>query len=115
MSAPRTVVAYVPDLMDRSRLGALDAEFVASPADLVARGGGADVVVVDLSRPGALDAAVDLAAAGVDVVGFAPHVDDELRAGAAAAGVRVLPRSRFFGSGGTAQVLGSPNVPPPSV
>ncbi len=88
------VAAYVPDLMDRSRLAAAgDVTFVASPQDLAAVG--AELVVVDLSRPGVLDALVGLA--GVRTVGFAAHVDRELLEAARVAGCdEVLPRSRFF-------------------
>jgi len=90
------VVAYVPDLMDRSRLAGLpEVAFVASPADLAGAAAGADVVVVDLSRPGVLEALPALA--GTRTVGFASHVDRELLAAATAAGcTEVLPRSRFF-------------------
>ncbi len=90
------VLAFVPDLMDRSRLSSLDVEFVRDLSELAERGAGAALVVVDLARPDTLAVATDLVAAGVRVVGFAPHVDDELRAAAAAGGVEVLPRSRFF-------------------
>ena len=96
----RVVVAVVPDLMDRSRLAAPDVEVVnAGPGALAevlaARraAGGVALVVVDLARPGALDAVTGL---DLPVVGFAPHVDDELLARARAAGVDALPRSRFF-------------------
>lgn len=95
MSGPR--LAYVPDLMDRSRLSGHDVEFVRDLDDLVERGVGAALVIVDLGRPTVLPAATTLVGAGVRVVGFAPHVDDDLRAAAAAGGVEVLPRSRFFG------------------
>lgn len=90
-------MAFVPDLMDRSRLSGHDVEFVRDLDDLVARGVDAALVIVDLSRPAVLPAATALVAAGVRVVGFAPHVDDDLRAAATAGGVEVLPRSRFFG------------------
>jgi hypothetical protein len=92
------VVAYVPDLMDRSRLTAqseVEVTFVADPAALAAAAPGAALVVVDLARPGVLDAVAD----GIDapVVGFGSHVEAELLAAARAAGCReVLPRSRFF-------------------
>ncbi len=88
------VVAYVPDLMDRSRLApAGDVTFVATPADLATTPG--DVVVVDLSRPGVLEAVRQLG--GVRTVGFGSHVDRELLAAARAAGCHeVLPRSQFF-------------------
>ena len=87
-----TVVAYVPDLMDRSRLGGLVDAFVAAPSALV--GVDADLVIVDLGRPGVLDI---LASITAPVVGFGSHVDAELLDAARAAGCAlVLPRSRFF-------------------
>jgi hypothetical protein len=88
------VAAYVPDLMDRSRLAAVgDVSFVAAPSELP--GVVADVVVVDLSRPGVLEVLGELT--GVRTVGFGSHVDEDLLAAATAAGcAEVLPRSRFF-------------------
>jgi DNA-binding NarL/FixJ family response regulator len=91
-----TVLAYIPDLMDRSRVSAAveGVEFVKAPGD-VSR---ADVVVVDLGRPGALEAVADLGP-GVRSIGFASHVDRSLMERAEQAGVgEVLPRSRFFAS-----------------
>jgi len=90
------VVAYVPDLMDRSRLaGVGDVVFVGTPAELASVD--ADVVVVDLSRPGVLDVLPAVAARVGRLVGFGSHVDTELLAAARAAGCTdVLPRSRFF-------------------
>ena len=89
-----TVVAYVPDLMDRSRLAGIEVTFVASPAALAAASASADVVVIDLSRPGALDV---LASLSGRVIAFGSHVDAELLAAARAAGCdEVLPRSKFF-------------------
>ncbi|MDP9386645.1 MAG: hypothetical protein M3Q48_01640 [Actinomycetota bacterium] len=91
----RRVAAFVPDLMDRSRVAAAGADvtFVRSPDEL--GGVGADVVVVDLSRPGVLAALAGLGE--VRTIGFASHVDRELLAAAQAAGCgEVLPRSRFF-------------------
>ena len=84
-----TVVAYVPDLMDRSRFGG-GVQFVSDPADDA--GESASLLVIDLSR-GGVPAALPT---GVRVVGFAPHVDDELLQRAEAAGVEALPRSVFF-------------------
>lgn len=97
-----TVAAYVPDLMDRSRLAAAaDVTFVADPIEL--SGTEADVVVVDLARPGVLDALPALR--GRRTIGFGSHVDAELLAAARQAGcTEVLPRSRFFAQ--VAQLLG---------
>ncbi|MGH9157538.1 MAG: hypothetical protein ACRD1K_17280 [Acidimicrobiales bacterium] len=106
MTVPR-VVAYVPDLMDRSRLAGVDGlVFVSSPAALAEAATGAEVVVVDLARPGVLEALAGLAdLGGVRTIGFGSHVDHELLASAAAAGCqKVLPRSRFFAS--VAELLG---------
>lgn len=102
------VVAFVPDLMDRSRLTApaaaagVSVQFVGSAAALaeaVGVGGGAGeavgLVLVDLGRAGALEA-VRALPAGVRVVGFASHVDDEVFAAATASGVEALARSAFF-------------------
>lgn len=90
------IAAYVPDLMDRSKVaaaGGADVTFVRAPSELA--DAGAELVVVDLARPGVLDALPGLA--GVRSIGFASHVDKELAEAAAAAGCsEVLPRSRFF-------------------
>lgn len=95
------IVAVVPDLMDRSRLragpghevrfvavGDLDDPTVVDPAT-------ADLVVIDLGRPGVIEA---LAGADlrVPVVGFGPHVDQDLLEAAASVCTRVVKRSRFF-------------------
>lgn len=93
------IAAFVPDLMDRSKVaaaaGAEGVTFVRSAADLVTAG--AELVVVDLARPGALDALRRLG--GTRSVGFASHVDRELIEAAREAGCdRVLARSQFFGS-----------------
>jgi hypothetical protein len=93
----RRVVAYVPDLMDRSRLAApgVSVTFVASPAALA--GVDADLVVVDLGRPGVLDVLGELDRTGVPVIGFASHVDRDLMTAARDAGCgQVLARSAFF-------------------
>jgi hypothetical protein len=90
------VVAYVPDLMDRSRISAAvpDVAFVRNAAELVDLDAEADVVVLDAGRPGALDVVPSLHAR---VVAFGSHVDTELLDAARAAGVdEVLPRSAFF-------------------
>jgi hypothetical protein len=91
------VVAYVPDLMDRSRMAApgVEVSFVTSPASLA--GVDADLVIVDLGRPGVLDVLGDLDQRAVPVIGFASHVDRDLMAAARSAGcARVLARSAFF-------------------
>lgn len=93
------VVAYAPDLGDRSRIDAAIAgvRHLARPAELPEAAATADVVLVDLRRPDALDAAAASVGAGRTVIGFAPHVATELLDAARAAGVdEVLPRSLFF-------------------
>jgi hypothetical protein len=90
------VVAFAPDLMDRSRIAAAvpDTVFARSPEELVRTP--ARVVLLDLGRPGALAAIPSIEA---PVIGFASHVDEELIGAARAAGCEdVLPRSRFFRS-----------------
>jgi len=100
------VVALVPDLMDRSKVAAAvhGVTFVGSVAALVDAAAGADVVLVDLSRPGVLDALEQLAPARV--VGFGSHVERDVLARAEAAGCEALPRSAFFARVGS--LLGSP-------
>jgi len=96
--APRavTIAAFVPDLMDRSRLTAVAGDrvtFVATAAALTEAE--AATVVVDLSRPGVLDVIPRLSGR---VIGFGSHVDRDLLAAARAAGCsEVLARSAFFG------------------
>src|SRR5580704_7379285 len=95
-------VAYVPDLMDRSRLevawraAGRSVEFVARPEDLAtAVDGGARFVVVDLAHDGILELLPRLRAA--HTVGFASHVDKALLDSARAAGCdEVLARSAVF-------------------
>jgi hypothetical protein len=87
------ILVYAPDLMDRSKIAAAlpGARFVGAPVELA---GEADLVIVDLSRPGALDA---LPAITARTIGFGSHVDTDLLDAARAAGCdEVLPRSRFF-------------------
>ena len=90
-----TVFAIVPDLMDRARIDEriLDVRHVR-PGQIGAAAQPGDLVLVDLKKVGS---AVALATAtGARVVGFAPHVDEELLALAASAGCEALPRSVFF-------------------
>ncbi len=92
------MVAYVPDLMDRSKVASAaagaDITFVPTAAALAAAAAGADLVVVDLSRPGVLEV---LPAITAPTIGFGRHDDRERLAAATAAGCdRVLARSAFF-------------------
>jgi 2-keto-3-deoxy-6-phosphogluconate aldolase len=94
------VVALVPDLMDRSKVASVlpAAVFVSRAADLVAAAEGAHLVLIDLRRPGALDAVAAISATGVATIGFGSHVDRELLEAARSAGCgQVLARSAFFG------------------
>jgi hypothetical protein len=88
------IVAYVPDLMDRSKIAAAapGTTFVPSPAALASTD--APTVVVDLSRPGVLDALATLR--GRRVIGFVSHVDTAASDAAAQAGCEVFRRSEFF-------------------
>jgi len=89
------VAAYVPDLIDRSKLAAAcrDVVFVDDPHALVDAPG--DVVVVDLMRDGVLE--VLPALRGRRVIGFGRHTERARLDAAAAAGCdEVLRRSAFF-------------------
>lgn len=93
-------VAYAPDLMDRSKLAAaatVQISFVARPSDLAAAAVGADLVLVDLGRPGVIEALAELGE-GPRVVGFGSHVEREVLARAEAAGCEAMARSQFFRS-----------------
>ena len=92
-----TVYAFVPDLMDRSKVvaAAPAAVVVTQPGQLAA--GTGDLVVLDLARTGALDAIGPLIATGARVIGFASHVDREGIDAARIAGCEVYARSAFFG------------------
>jgi hypothetical protein len=88
------VAAYVPDLMDRSKVAAAapDATFVARADDLASVD--ADLVVLDLTRPGAVDVIPRVQAR---TVGFCRHTMLDVIAAAEQAGCdRVLVRSEFF-------------------
>ena len=90
-----TVVAFVPDLMDQSKLraNARTVKFV-SEHDLALADEG-DTVVVDLSRIKDMESIANLRAHRV--VGFGSHVDKGLMQDAQEAGVtQVMPRSIFF-------------------
>ncbi len=103
------MVAYVPDLLDRSKVGAAAAAtFVAEPEQLAGLVGTDDVVVVDLARLGVLEALPGLVATGARVVGFGSHVDRATLEAAAATGCEAMPRSQFFRSLGA---LLSPDAP----
>ena len=89
------VVAFVTDLMDRSKVqsaveGVTFARNPAAAAD-------ADVVVVDLSRFADAVTEVRAQAPEARIVAFGPHVDDALLTGARRDGADVvMARSQFF-------------------
>ena len=94
-----TVIAYVPDLMDRSKVQAAapTVTLARTPGDLLALAGPGVTAVVDLSRPGVLELLGPLVAAGARVIGFGSHVDKDVLAAARGAGCdEVLARSAFF-------------------
>jgi hypothetical protein len=101
------IAAYTPDLMDRSRITSglpnADIKYVGSPEALVGLAG-VDLIVVDLSKNGVLDALADIVASGTRLIAYGSHVDKALLDAAREAGVdEVLPRSKFFsGLGGLA-------------
>ncbi len=90
-----TVFALVPDLMDRARIdeAILDVHH-ATPGTIGSLAHEGDLVLVDLRRIG--DAVSLAVATGARVVGFAPHVEDDVLERATAAGCEALPRSLFF-------------------
>jgi hypothetical protein len=101
-SVATPLVAYVPDLMDRSRVemasrtAGRSVEFLPRPEDLaVAVERGASFVLIDLAHAGVLEVLPRLRRA--HTVGFASHVDKVLLAAAREAGCdEVLPRSAVF-------------------
>jgi len=92
-----TVYAFVPDLMDRSKVVAAAPDVVVVTQPGAPAAGAGDLVVLDLARAGALDAVTPLVARGARVVGFASHVDRDGIDAARAAGCEVYARSAFFG------------------
>ena len=94
-AAGTTIVAFVPDLMDRSRIsGAVDGVEYARDAVGCAD---ADVVVIDLARAAALVGPVRAAVPDARIVAFGAHVDTGVLEQAADDGADVvLPRSKFF-------------------
>jgi hypothetical protein len=97
---PPRVVAFVPDLMDRSKVAAAAEgriRFVATPEALVSGLAEADLVVVDLGRPAVMEVLGAVVALGPPVIAFGSHVDRETLAAARSVGCReVLARSAFF-------------------
>jgi hypothetical protein len=102
MSPESRVVAFAPDLMDRSkvlaaaRAAGATVEVLTTPSALPgAIDDGVLLALVDLSRLD--DLGVLSACRGIPTVGFGSHVDHQLLRAAADAGCsEVLPRSAFF-------------------
>ena len=95
------VCAFVPDLMDRSRIrtARADVVFTEDPGACA----DAEVVVVDLQRRASVVPSVRVAAPFAYIVGFLPHVEHRRDPAAGPEGVdTVLPRSRFFRDVGAA-------------
>lgn len=89
-----SVAAFAPDLMDQSKVRSAipDVFLIRSVQGLSACD--ADIVLVDLSRAGVLEAVGDIQGR---VIGFGSHVDEQLLADAELAGCdEVLARSVFF-------------------
>lgn len=98
MSSSNRIVAYVPDLIDRSRLAGaseeVDIRFVRKVDELVKVDGDVDLVIVDLSREGVLEVVPKIKPR---VVGFGPHIDRATLTAAQKAGCdEVVVRSAFF-------------------
>lgn len=94
-----SILAFIPDLMDRSRLKNIqNIIFVSTSKDLeLAKTG--DIVVVDLSRPLVLDTVAKMKQKSDPprIIGFGSHVDKEILADAHRIGCdQVLARSAFF-------------------
>jgi hypothetical protein len=88
------IAAYVPDLIDRSKVAAAApvVTFVDRPEELASVE--ADLVVLDLSRPGAVDVIPLLTSR---TIGFGRHTQRDLLDAARRAGCdEVLVRSEFF-------------------
>lgn len=93
---PERVIALSNDLMDRSKLVAAfpDIEIVrlVVPRSLE----GADLFLVDLSMPAAVEAVEAAAEHDVHTVAYGSHVNTALLVDAERAGADALPRSVFF-------------------
>jgi DNA-binding NarL/FixJ family response regulator len=113
------IVAFVPDLMDRSKVasaagdrvrfvgragelaGEVAGEVAGVEGDASGVGETVDLVVVDLGRPGVPEAlaALQVLDRRPHIVGFGSHVDRDTLAAARQAGCdEVLARSEFFAS-----------------
>jgi len=91
---PVSVAAFVPDLMDQSklRLAMPDICFVKEVSELI--DAEVDLVVIDLSKSEVLEV---LHKIDSKILGFVSHIDKEIITAAEQAGCeKVLPRSKFF-------------------
>ena len=89
-----SVVGFVPDLMDQSKLRLEIPEicFIKEVSELFDLD--VDLVVVDLSKPEVLDVLTEIKST---TLGFASHIDKETITAAEKAGcTKVVPRSKFF-------------------
>jgi hypothetical protein len=90
-----TVFAIVPDLMDRARIDEAILEVHhTTPGKIGSLAADGDLVIVDLRRVG--DAVALAVATGARVIGYAPHVEEDVLARATTLGCEALPRSVFF-------------------
>ncbi len=95
-----SAVALVKNQIDRSQLSAVRSlSFFTEVVDFLMAAPGAELAIVDLTVPGALEALAGLKDVSVGrIVAYGPHVDRALLASAQAAGAdEVWPRSRFLG------------------
>lgn len=91
------VVAFVTDLMDRSKI--TSAEFASDPGAAA----GADVVVVDLGAHASVVREVRRLAPGARIVAYGRHTSPEVLRQAVDDGAdEAMPRSRFFADVGSA-------------
>lgn len=89
------VVAFVDDLMDRSRLRGIDGLTFTRNTETCTD---ATVVIVDLARHAAVIPEITRVAPAARIVAFGSHVDTDALDDAARNGATlVLPRSRFLG------------------
>jgi len=90
-----TDIAFVDDLMDRSRICAAfpQIRFISDPREC----SDARLVIVDITRHGIHIEEIRRLLPHAHIVGFGPHVDEEIMKQARDRGVDIaLPRSRFF-------------------
>lgn len=97
------VIGYVPNLMDRSKVSAAvpDAIFVGSPESLLPQVKqveelGTVLVLVDLDRPGVIEAIGELVGEDREIIGFGSHVARDTLIAAETAGCQAFPRSELF-------------------